>query len=72
MRGLDGGEMDAQRADRQAAIGAAHGIHRHGVGIAIERVAAEVGSGVAEIGAVIARRLRPHDSVRKGRLTDGL
>ena len=41
VRGADRGEMDADRADGEALIGAAHHVHGDGVGIGGERFAAE-------------------------------
>ena len=42
MRGLDRGEVDADRADGESLVGAAHHVHGDGVGIGGERLAAEV------------------------------
>ena len=63
VRGADRGEMDADRADGEALIGAADHVHGDGVGIGGERFAAEAvapglvlppGGAVGAAGAVAA------------------
>ena len=44
VRGLDGGEVHADRADGESLVGAAHHVHGDGVGIGGERFAAEPGA----------------------------